>query len=64
MKTQIFHIIKYDLKGQKTTFMPKSFYHIRLWTDFIVVFFKDTTFHKIKKNKVIERNLDNFHTNF
>ena len=30
--------MKYDLKGHsrsyKTTFMPKSFWHIRLWTDF------------------------------
>ena len=38
MKTQIFHKIKYDLKcyqrPYKTTFMPKSFQHIRLWADF------------------------------
>ena len=33
-----FHKMKYDLKGHprsyKITFMPKSFLHIRLWTDF------------------------------
>ena len=36
MKTQIFHKMKYDFNGHsrsyKTTFMPKSFQHIRLWT--------------------------------
>ena len=34
---QIFHKMQYDLKGHprsyKTTFMLKSFFHIRLWTD-------------------------------
>ena len=38
MKMQIFHYMKYDLKGHprlyKTTFMPKSLQHIRLLTDF------------------------------
>ena len=38
MKTQIFDKMEYDLKGHprvyKTTVMPKSFKHIRLWTDF------------------------------
>ena len=38
MKLQNFHKMKYDLKGHPrsymTTFMPKSFQHIRLWTDF------------------------------
>ena len=37
-KTQIFHKMKYDLKGQprsyKTTFMPQLLEHIRFWTDF------------------------------
>ena len=37
MKTQIFHERMHDLKGHprsnKTTFMPKSFKKIRLWTD-------------------------------
>ena len=37
IKMQIFHKMKYDLKGHprsyKTTFMLKSFFHIRLWTD-------------------------------
>ena len=38
MKMQNFQKNKYDLKGHprsnKTTFMSKSFQHIRLWTDF------------------------------
>ena len=38
VKTQIFHKVKYDLKGhpksQMTTFMPKYFLHICLWADF------------------------------
>ena len=37
-KTQFFYYMKYDLKGYPrstfmTTFMPKSFKHIQLWTD-------------------------------
>ena len=42
MKTKILNLIKYDLKGHptsyKTPFMPKSFYQIRLWTDFDINF--------------------------
>ena len=40
MKTHIFDKMKYDLKGHKChikppLYMPKSFQHISLWTDFI-----------------------------
>ena len=38
LKDTIFLLMKYELKGHqwlnKTTFMLKSFQHIRLWTDF------------------------------
>ena len=44
MKTQIFLKMKYYLKGHprsyKTTFMPKSFKYIRLWTDFDEILYK------------------------
>ena len=44
MKTQIFHKMRYDLEGHlnsyKTTYMPKSFKHIRLMTDFDEYFYE------------------------